>query len=203
MLNQTYARARVRRCPLVILAAAMLSSLCACGGGEAPSGPSAEPTPAPVRLEVIVGSTILRGFDIGVDTSHQQRSWLVKELGQFRMSYPPRQDWGVVFVTNGSVTGSTRQSVDLAAYDDLVVDLKGLRGDEAVGIGIKSLDQGDGSEHVIAQHVTAEWQTYRYPLRSFVGTDLRRVWILIEFVFLREQPADVFFRNVRLDGVRR
>src|ERR1039457_6398131 len=53
--------------------------------------------------DVLVGSSLTSGFDMGVNSSGGKTDWLKRDFGQncLKMSYPYGQSWGAVLVTVG------------------------------------------------------------------------------------------------------
>ena len=56
------------------------------------------------------------------------------------MSYPAGASWGAVFITIGKPKDPPRPSQDLAAFDTLLVEMKGESGGEELDIGLKTSD---------------------------------------------------------------
>ena len=56
---------------------------------------------SPVDREVLSGTKLAEGFDMGVNTSGGRTDWLTQEVGAMKMAYPAQQSWGAVFVTVG------------------------------------------------------------------------------------------------------
>jgi hypothetical protein len=153
---------------------------------------------ASAEKEIMIGSRLAPGFDMGVNTSGGLTAWLQKESENFKAAYPPGQDWGAVFVTVGKPAANPTQSVDLSSYTTLTVEMKGERGGAIVEIGIRDVNQpADGSETKLDVKLTNSWKTYHLPLASFIGADLKRLYIVIEFVFSGGQAETLYFRNIR------
>ncbi len=149
------------------------------------------------QKEIMSGSTLSSGFDAGVASSEGRADWLKDEHGQMKMSYPAGQAWGAVFITVGKPKQPPRPFQDFAAYDALTVEMKGETGGEQFAVGIKSNAQpDDGSETTLPVQLTPTWKTYRFPLAQFVGADLKRLYVPLEFVFAGERAQTVYFRNV-------
>jgi hypothetical protein len=151
-------------------------------------------------LPIYVGQKFSAGYDMGVDTSEQQREWVTDMGGSMQLAYPPGQDWGAVFMTVGKpVPPGQRASQDFSAYYALAVDLRGEQGGEIVYIGVKdSRDPDNGTETKLRTRLTADWQTFVFPLSRFESADLTSIYIPIEFVFEPEIGAEtIYFRNVR------
>ena len=72
--------------------------------------------PSPEAKDVLIGSTLTPGFDMGVNSSEQRSDWLDRdtEHSWLRMSYPKGQAWGAVFITVGKPTPSPRPFRDQA-----------------------------------------------------------------------------------------
>jgi hypothetical protein len=152
--------------------------------------------------QVLSGTRLGAGFNMGVDTSEQQRAWVKKwNDGEcFQLSYPKGQSWGAMFITAGQPVppGSRRVSFDFSAFQTLAVEMKAESNGALIDIGIKSIDQpDDGTETKVTKTLTTEWKTYEIPLNQFTGTDLKRVYVATEFVFGSSDPEIVYVRSVR------
>ncbi len=151
--------------------------------------------------KIMIGAKLAHGYGLGVDSSDAQRDWLYNEGDHFRMAYPSGQSWGAVFVTIGDPTNPPRPFQDFSVYKTLLIDMKGGAGGETVSIGIKTNTQPDnGAETKIRQQLTNDWQTYRFPLQQFKGADLKRLYVVTEFVFEGSSPRTVLFRNIAFSG---
>jgi hypothetical protein len=114
------------------------------------------------------------------------------------MSYPAGQTWGAIFITIGEPRNPPRPSQDFAAFDTLLVEMRGESGGESLDIGLKTSDQPDnGSETKLPLSLTSEWHRYTFPLTEFRGTDLRTLYVVAEFVFSGPNAQTVYLRNVR------
>ena len=113
-------------------------------------------------LVVMRDGKLQPGFDLGIDTSERQRHWLDAPGGYLRMTYPPGQAWGALFVTVGTPVDPPRPSRDLSAFGTLVVELRGGAGGETVDVGIKdSTDPDNGAEATTRVSLTTDWQRLR------------------------------------------
>jgi hypothetical protein len=152
--------------------------------------------------QVLSGTKLGAGFNMGIDTSEQQRTWVKKwNDGEcFQLSYPKDQSWGAMFITAGQpVPPSSRHtSFDLSAFQTLAVEMKAESGGAMIDIGIKSIDQpDDGTETKVTKTLTTEWKTYEIPLNQFTGADLKKVYVAAEVVFGGPEPEIVYVRSVR------
>jgi len=151
--------------------------------------------------QILVGSKLSPGYDMGVDSSHRRTDWLKQEDGQMKISYPAGQDWGAVFVTVGKPRRPPRPFRDFSTFSTLAVEMKGESGNEQLQIGVKTNEQpDDGSERKIPVKLTPEWQTYTFALDKFDGVNLRKLYVIVEFVFLGKKAETVYFRNVKYLG---
>jgi len=148
--------------------------------------------------DVLVGTTLSSGFDMGVNSSGGRTDWLINEVTQFRMAYPAGQLWGAVFVTVGRPVDPPRPSMDFSAYQTLLIEMRGEKGGEEVDIGIKDSTQPDnGTETKIRVALSVNWRIYAFPLSKFTGADLKKLYALTEFVFDGTAAKAVFFRTIR------
>lgn len=150
---------------------------------------------------VLDGTELADGFDMGVNTDKGRTDWLERldKENCFRLAYPAGQRWGAVFITVGPPTDSPRPSMDFSSYKFLVIQMKGGAGGEAVQVGVKTNTQPDnGGEYKVAETLTPDWKTYRYPLARFQRADPRTLYVVAEFVFDSE-PRTIYVRNVRYE----
>ena len=147
--------------------------------------------------QILVGSQLESGFDLGVNSSGGRTDWLTDEGGHFRMAYPESQSWGAVFVTVGKPKNRPRPFQDFSAYTTLLIEMKGEVGEETVLIGLKTNTQpDDGTETKMTVKLTNDWRIYRFPLEAFRGADPKRLYVVTEFVFEGPVPRVVLFRNI-------
>jgi hypothetical protein len=147
---------------------------------------------------IMMGANLSPGFDMGVNTSSGRADWLVNEGGSIKMSYPSGQSWGAVFITVGKPKQPPRPFRDFSDFDTLTVEMKGDIGGERLAIGIKTNEQPDnGSETTIPVEITSTWRTHSFRLDKFHGANLKRLYVVIEFVFSGISAKTVYFRNVR------
>ncbi len=67
-----------------------------------------------------------------------------------------------------------------------------------IEVGIKdSFQADDGSETKVPVQTTNEWQTFTIPLSRFTGADLKRVYVLVEFVFGGPSAQTLRVRNIK------
>ena len=86
----------------------------------------------------------------------------------------------------------------MAAFDTLLVEMKGEAGGEQLDIGLKTSDQpDDGSETKLPLRLTSEWHTYTFPLEEFSGTDRRKLHLVAEFVFSGANAPTAYLRKVQ------
>ena len=150
---------------------------------------------------IFVGQTLASGFDMGVDTSGEQRDWVRTMDGEICMDYPPSQEWGAVFITVGpQAPEGSRMSKDFSMYQTLSLELSGDEGGESVHIGLKdSTDADNGQETKMPfTNLSTEWVEYKIPLNVFTTANLSDLYIVTEFVFEPSTPPEtVCFRNIQ------
>jgi len=146
----------------------------------------------------IYDGALTEGYDIGVNTSDEQTTWITDEDTQIKMEYPSNQSWETVFITWGTpVPPGNRPFQNFSGYIALSVDMKGANGGETVQIGIKdNNDPDNGSETKISVQLTSNWETYEFPLSRFETADLSHLYVVTEFVFSGRNSKTVYFRNV-------
>ena len=148
---------------------------------------------------IYVGPELSCGCGLGVDSSERDRDWLTDMHGFMGMSYPSGQTWGAVFITvGGDPVAPPRPSADFSHCRRLSVDLRGKAGGEMLQIGIKdNTDPDDGTETKIPVRCSSSWTSYEFELADFDTADLKRLYLVCEFVFAGPKAQTVYFRNVR------
>jgi exo-beta-1,3-glucanase (GH17 family) len=162
------------------------------------------PVPASATLvqrsyrDVYVGG-LVSGFGLGMETSGEQHQWLTANDNEMVLSYPPKQQWGVMFISVGQpAPPGHRPSLDLSAYRSLVVDMRAAVDGQCVLIGIKDKNQpDDGREITVQQCLTTQWSTITLPLSTFTGVDLKHLYVVFEVLFHGSSSVTVEVRNVR------
>ncbi len=148
--------------------------------------------------DIMIGSSLVENFDMGVNSGKNRTDWLSESGGFFEASYPSEQSWGAIFVTVGTPINPPRPSVDLSSYDAVSIDMKGLNGREVVWIGIKTKDQRDkGRETKIRTVLTENWSSYEFDLETFKGANPEILYVVTEIVFDGQVAQTMFFRNIR------
>src|SRR5216684_5489016 len=154
------------------------------------------------RRDILVTAKLTPGLNMGVNSSEGKTNWLKTEGDHLKMSYPPDQSWGAVFITVGAPKQPPRPSRDFSAFNTLIVEMKGGVGGEQVEIGIKTNTQpDDGSETKVPVKLTPDWKPYRFPLDRFEGTDLDNLYVVAEFVFSGSDASTIFVRNISYTNV--
>src|SRR5262245_23127233 len=75
--------------------------------------------------DIMSGSRLAPGYDLGISTSHGQVGWIHDEGGSIRVEYPGNQQWGAVFVTVGPARVPPWPSEDFSEFSLLRIDVKG------------------------------------------------------------------------------
>lgn len=125
------------------------------------------------------------GFGMGIDDAAQKRNWMQLASASLVMNYPGSLSWGAVFITvGGDPVATNRHWIDISACTRLSIEMKGEAGNEAVIIGIKDKDDPDtGSETRKSVILTSDWKVYEFLLSDFKTCDLKKVYVVTEFVF--------------------
>ena len=154
--------------------------------------------------DILIGGKLTPGFDMGVNSSENKTNWLKNEDDHLKMSYPPDQAYGAVFITVGKPKQPPRPFRDLSAYNVLTIEMKGGAGGEQLEIGIKTNTQpDDGSETKVPVKLTANWKSYPFRLDRFDGADPDKLYVVAEFVFSGSAATTVFVRNISYSIVPR
>jgi hypothetical protein len=147
---------------------------------------------------ILTGSSLAKGFDMGVDSSEHKRDWVTKDPEYMKMSFPAYQDWAAVFITVGKPKDPPRPFIDLSTHKTLSIDMRGQSGGEVIEIGIKSNIQPDtGEETKVTKKLTPDWKTYTFLLNDFEGADQKHVYVVVEFVYNDKTPQTIYFRNIK------
>jgi ankyrin repeat protein len=151
----------------------------------------------PQTLNIVNGTKIEPGFEMGVDSSDNRTHWVEQDSGCFRMAYPAGQSWGAVWVSFGPSVSPPRPGKDLSSYSSLSVIVAGEPG-KSLQIGIKDrLQPDDGSEAKLTLLLGAEPRSYAIPLKSFAPADLTSLYVVAEFVFSGPEPVNAWFCGLR------
>ena len=166
-------------------------------GASQPGSTAAQSPSAATERVIMEGGRLTAGFDMGVNSSRGRTDWVITEPGVITMSYPAGQDWGAVFITAGRPRDVGRSGQDFLGHRSLVVEMKGQRGGELVDIGLKDdTDPDDGGESKSRVRLQAEWQRVEIPLTAFRTADLKRLYVVTEFVFAGAQPSTISVRRI-------
>jgi len=149
--------------------------------------------------DIYVGKRLSSEYDMGVDSSGGRTDWLSNLNGSMCMAYPAGQSWGAVFITVGKPKDPPRPWKDFSEFQTILIELKGEYGGESVEVGLKdACDPDDGSESKIKiSSLSADWLTYEFPLSSFQTANLKKLYVVIEFVFTSSTAQTVYFRNIK------
>jgi hypothetical protein len=152
-----------------------------------------------IKKDVLVGSSLTKGFDMGIDSSEHAKSW-VKQLREYmEISFPAYQEWSAVFITVGKPVDPPRNKwIDASVYKTLSIEMRGEKGGELVEIGVKSnIQPDDGTETKVTENLTPDWKTYNIPLADFKGADLTHLYVVAEFVYNDKTPQTIHVKNIK------
>jgi len=152
------------------------------------------------KKDIMVNSTLTKGFDMGVDSSKHAKKWVRKLPEYMEIAFPAYQEWAAVFITVGKPVDPPRNNwIDASGYKTLSIDMRGEKGDELVEIGVKSnIQEDDGTETKITAKLKPEWKTYTFPLSDFQGADLSHLYVVTEFVYNDTTPQTIHVRNIKM-----
>ncbi len=143
----------------------------------------------PQPINVLQGTALATGLDLGINTSGGITNWLTPEPpppapGDLKMVCPGGQAWCAMFITDGpAISTFPRPGIDVTAYQSLIVEIEGDPG-TTIQVGIKDATQPDtGGETKVTLPVTSNWTTFAIPLSSFAPAKLQTTYVLCEFVF--------------------
>src|SRR5579862_4202355 len=124
----------------------------------------------PQQFNLLAGTVLASGFDLGINTSNGITNWLLLEPpppapGDLKMVCPGAQAWCAMFITDGpAVSTYPRLGFDVSMYQTLIVEIEGDPG-TTIQIGIKDATQpDDGTETKVTLPVTSNWTTFAIPL---------------------------------------
>src|SRR3984885_4742000 len=128
------------------------------------------PGQSPPELNVLAGTSLATGLDLGINTSGGITNWLTPEPpppspGDLKMVCPSAQQWCAMFVTDGPALSTyPRPGLDLSMYQTLIVEITGDPG-TTIQIGMKDATQpDDGTETKVTLPVMSNWTAYAIPL---------------------------------------
>jgi hypothetical protein len=191
-------RVKVALLGVVALLTAVIISSCGGTSGDGSSSATATPSPTPnIPLKVYVGG-LASQYSLNTDTSNRQQGWQTEKDGTLTLVYPPKQEWGTMFITDGQpALPGHRLSLNLSTYHSVVADMRAERNGQCVRIGIKDKDQPDnGGETTLPQCLTTSWATVKLPLNAFVGADLTKLYVVFEVAFQGSSSVTVQLRNI-------
>jgi len=112
-------------------------------------------------------------YDMGVDSSEKNRSWLDAQNEFLRMAYPAGQYWGSVFVTVGEPSQRPHPWKDFSEFRTLSIEMKGEHGGEEVEIGVMNRsDPATGRERRVRRVLGRDYDTYDIPLSDVASSHL-------------------------------
>jgi uncharacterized protein (TIGR03437 family) len=173
----------------------------------------------PAEFDVLLGTSLASGLDLGINTSGGLTNWLTPQpppptLGDLSMVCPGGQLWCAMFITDGpAVSTYPRLGIDVSGYKTMIVEIEGDAG-TTIQIGIKDATQpDDGTETKVTLPVTSNWTAFAIPLSSFLTpvpahtynnvlypthvVDLTKIYVPSELVFAGgPQPQAVKVRTI-------
>jgi hypothetical protein len=152
------------------------------------------------KKDVMVGSSLTKGFDMGVDSEKHVKKWVRKLPEYMEVAFPAYQEWAAVFITVGKPVDPPRNKwMDFSSYKTLSIEMRGEKGEELIEIGIKSnIQEDDGTETKVTVKLIPEWKTYSFPLDEFKGADLSHLYVVTELVYNGTTPQTMHFRNIKI-----
>lgn len=156
---------------------------------------AASPSSAPL---VIFDGKLAPGLDMGLNTANGTTNWASVKDDGLCLTYPGKQKWGALFITEGKPKNSPRPSRDLSSYGKISMELRSKSGKDAVQIGIKdATDPDNGSETLVKiSNIPTQWKKYDFSLTKFKTVDFKSVYVPLELVF-SSLPADVCVRKIQ------
>jgi exo-beta-1,3-glucanase (GH17 family) len=164
------------------------------------------PPSSRAEREILVHGRVAADYDLNVDSSHKRREWISTLPDELQISYPDRQDWGVVFITIGeAVSLRERPGRDFSEFNTFSIELRGEHGDETLDVAIKdSSDPDDGRERKVRiSGLGRTYRTFDIPLSRFASRrlvmprDLQHVYVVAEFLFVGTRARTVYARSIR------
>ena len=134
---------------------------------------------------VLINGKLTSGFGMGVDDSEHLRNWVSPSEDFLQIHYPGGLSWGAVFMTvGGDPVDRPRPHLDFSRYTRLVIEMKGLTGDEYVCVGLKDAqDPDNGAEAKEVIRFSTDWKVYEFELSDFETCQLDQIYVVAEFVF--------------------
>lgn len=125
-----------------------------------------------------------------------------RQDGALHIEWPGGADWASVYwgpLHGGG--GSGRASWDMTRFSKLVVELKGDRGGESLGVLVKDADYPDDISPVsVDVTLGQDWQSFEIDLADYAPNDFSRMHIPLGFViFPADEPLSFSVRNARYE----
>ena len=144
---------------------------------------------------VMTNGLIADYYDISGDSSFERELIHQEEMETVEINFP-KNDWGVCYFYNGQGSIEQIRTKDFSIYKTLKLELKGEEGGEKVEIGLKDeTNPTDGSETKVELTLSKDWEFYEIPLSAFKGTNLKKLFMVAEFVFENE-PRKINVRHI-------
>ena len=116
-------------------------------------------------------------------------------LKEFRIDFPAIE-WGVSYFYVGKGSVEQLATKDYSSFKTIRLELKGKKGGEQIKIALKDeTNPTDGSETKVPLTLINEWKWYEIPLSAFEGTNLKKLFMPLAFVFEKNATA-IGIRNV-------
>lgn len=114
------------------------------------------------------------------------------------LSYLGDESWAAFWFAPGTFSQVYgRPFADFSHYDQLVLEMKGESGGEAIMINLKDKDDpDDGSQINVEVILTEEWQTFTFDLSVFDNADMEKLSAL-SFLILHDKPVSFAIRTAR------
>ncbi len=116
-------------------------------------------------------------------------------LKEFRIEFPAIE-WGVSYIYVGKGSVEQLATKDYSSFKTIRLELKGEKGGELIKIALKDeTNPTDGSEAKVSLTLTSEWKWFEIPLSAFEGTNLKKLFMPLAFVFEKDATT-IGVRNV-------
>ena len=88
--------------------------------------------------------------------------------------------------------------LDYSDFTHLEIEMRGANGGEKILLNIEDYDDPkDGSSTRLPLTLSDEWQTYNVPLSEFKTANFKKISVPFGIVYLEQDAATFFIRNVR------
>jgi hypothetical protein len=154
------------------------------------------------EIEINLPDSTMRGLHGSGSGEERNGGWsylsLMRVDDTLRVHYPGGAEWAALSLSKADLDRSAvRATGDYSMYSTLQLELKGAVEGVRVMVNLKdSDDPDDGSQTNVELVLGAEWQTHEIKLERFETADLKKLHVVLAFLFY-DEPRTFFIRSAR------